>query len=83
MFLTNQSSQGGVGDERDGERVERWREVRARTLTGKTVLAVLRRLNDGQVGVSVESTSVFRNHGTSVLLFKTSSLDSPRSYLRG
>lgn len=39
----------GAGDDRDGDGRGRRAEVRARTLMGKTVLAVLRRLNLGQV----------------------------------
>lgn len=39
----------GAGDDRNGDRSGSRAEVRARTLMGKTVLAVLRKLNLGQV----------------------------------
>lgn len=41
--------EGGGGDDRNGDRSASRAEVRARTLMGKTVLAVLRKLNLGQV----------------------------------
>lgn len=41
--------EGGGGDDRNGDRRGPRAEVRARTLMGKTVLAVLRKLSMGQV----------------------------------
>lgn len=55
LFMHRKALEGGGGDDRNGDRSGSRAEVRARTLMGKTVLAVLRKLNLGQVsGEGVE-----------------------------